>query len=104
MKIIAIESEAFYSLVEEVVSRLEDKKPDRWITQDEAKQLLGISSSSHLWKLRTENKINFFQDEDHPKQIMYDRDSIELYLESNSKRASELLGLRGKKRDQGVER
>lgn len=86
MKIITMESEAFYALIEQVVSEIGSKEPDRWIVEPEAMRLLGIKSKSHLWKLRTENKISFFQDEDHPKLIMYDRKSIDRYLEKNSKR------------------
>jgi hypothetical protein len=86
MQIITMESEAFYELVEQVVSRIGNKQPHRWIAESEAMQLLGIKSKSHLWKLRTECKVEFFQDEDHPKLIMYDRESLERYLENNSKR------------------
>lgn len=86
MKIITMESAAFYVLIDEIVQRVGNKKPDRWIGETEAMQLLGIKSKSHLWKLRTECKIMFSQDEDHPKLIVYDRESIEKYLELNIKR------------------
>jgi len=87
MKIITMESEAFYSLIEEIIQRVGSKKPDRWIREPEAMGLLGIKSKSHLWSLRTELKIDFFQDKDHPKLILYDRDSIMRYLELNMKKS-----------------
>lgn len=82
-----MESEAFYSLIEEIIQRVGSKKPDRWVGEEETMRLLGIKSKSHLWKLRTESKVEYFQDEDHPKLIMYDRESIERYLESNMKKS-----------------
>lgn len=87
LKVITMESEAFYALMEEVIQRVGAQKPPRWIREQEAMELLGIKSKSHLWSLRTNLKIEYFQDEDHPKLIMYDRESIERYLKSNMKKS-----------------
>ena len=87
LKVITMESEAFYALMEEVIQRVGAQKPPRWIREQEAMELLGIKSKSHLWSLRTNLKIEYFQDEDHPKLILYDRESIERYLKSNMKKS-----------------
>lgn len=87
LKVITIESEAFYALVEEIIQRVGAQKPPRWIREQEAMELLGCSSKSHLWSLRTNLKVDYFQDPDHPKLILYDRESIERYLESNMKKS-----------------
>lgn len=87
LKIICLETEAFYKLVEEVVSRLEDsKKVDsnpRWIDDKEAMQMLHITSKSTLQKYRDEGKIRFSQPS--KKVIVYDRDSILDFLEEHAK-------------------
>ena len=87
LKIITFESEAFFALVDEIEQRLGSKKPDSHIGEVETMRLLGIKSKSHLWKLRTELKIDFFQDDDHPKQIMYCQESIKRYLKMHTKRS-----------------
>ena len=82
---ICLEEEAFYTLVESVVQRLQPKnsKPtSKWINTDDAMALLGIKSKTTLQKLRDEGKIKFSQPQ--KRIILYDRDSIENYLESNS--------------------
>lgn len=85
LKIITIESEAFYALIEEVSQKIEKPKLERFILEPECMELLGIRSKSHLWKLRVEGKISYFQDPDHKKLILYDRHSIEEYLTKNLK-------------------
>ncbi len=85
LKIICINSEAFYALIDEVVSRIKEKeeiRQDRWIDSEEAKRLLRIKSRSTLADLRNKGKIRFSGS---PKNIVYDRTSIELYLEENAK-------------------
>ena len=81
-----VENEAFYSLVENVIKRLEVKKnveEDKWISGPEAMQKLRINSKTTLQKLRDEGKIRFSQPE--KKLILYDRQSIDQFLEKHSK-------------------
>ena len=45
MEVICLETEAFYSLVEEVVKRVKEKEnieKDKWIQTEEVMELLGI--------------------------------------------------------------
>lgn len=85
MEVICLEEEAFYSLVEEVYSRLKEKnsqKLDKWITDDQAMLMMNIKSKTTLQKFRDEGKIGFSQPE--KKIILYDRDSINSFLEKHS--------------------
>lgn len=86
MEVICLHDAAFYALVEEVVVRIKrdnNIKEDKWINGDEAMRLLNIKSKTSLQNLRDEGKIRF----SHPqkKVILYDRDSINTYLESNAR-------------------
>ncbi|MBK7357722.1 MAG: helix-turn-helix domain-containing protein [Saprospiraceae bacterium] len=86
MEVICLEDEAFYQLIEKVVSRIKEKegiKEDKWLSTDEAMDKLKIKSKTTLQKLRDEGKIRFSQPE--RKIILYDRDSINDYLEKHSK-------------------
>ena len=80
-----METDAFYTLIEEVVERLDGSKnePDKWISADEAMRLLKITSKSTLQKFRDQGDIRFTQ----PRKriILYDRDSINQFLENNAK-------------------
>lgn len=86
MEVICLEDAAFYSLVEQVVQRLKEthgQTQDKWISDDEAMQLLNIKSKTTLQKFRDEGKIRYSQPQ--KKIILYDRDSISAFLESNVK-------------------
>ena len=86
MEVICLEDTAFYSLIEEVVQRIKDKnniKNDKWVSGEEAMNLLRISSKTTLQKLRDEGKIRFSQPE--KKIILYDSESIFDYLNKHSK-------------------
>lgn len=86
MEVICLEDAAFYQLIENVVDRLKEKnniQKDKWISDDEAMQLLNIKSKTTLQKLRDEGKIRFSQPQ--KKIILYDRDSINDYLENNAR-------------------
>lgn len=87
MQVICLEEEAFYALVEQVVARLKEKNSEtkeKWISDDQAMQLLNIKSKTTLQKLRDEGNIRFSQP--YKKVILYDRGSIELYLEHNARK------------------
>jgi hypothetical protein len=86
LKIICLESDAFYALVKEVVHRIKEENgvtEDKWVTSDEAMRLLNIKSKTTLQKLRDEGRIKFSQPS--KKIILYDRDSINEYLEDHSR-------------------
>ena len=86
MQVICLEERAFYELVEQVVSRMKEKNNavrDKWVSNEEAMRLLNVKSKTTLQKLRDEGKIRFSQPE--KRIILYDSDSINAYLEKNSK-------------------
>jgi len=86
MEVIVIESEAFYSLVEKVVSRLskaqENDSEEIWIHQKEAEKILGLKSSQ-LYRLRTSGHIRYTKPS--YKIVLYDKNSIHEYLEKNAR-------------------
>lgn len=87
LSIVCLETPAFYELVETVMERLQeqqvDKNLNKWIPKDEAMSMLNITSNSTLQKYRDEGRIRFTQPK--RKLILYDRDSILEYLETNVK-------------------
>ncbi|HRE62297.1 MAG TPA: helix-turn-helix domain-containing protein [Ferruginibacter sp.] len=86
MEVICLEDSAFYSLIERVIARIKDQnniKEDKWISGDEAMQKLRITSKTTLQKYRDEGRIRFTQPD--KKNILYDIDSINDYLEKHSK-------------------
>ena len=87
MKVICLQDEAFYELVEEVVERLKEKHNiphDKWVTPERAMKLLNVKSKTTLQTLRDNGKITFTQPQ--KKLILYDYDSIMDYLESHSQK------------------
>jgi len=87
IKVICLESVAFYALVKEVVEQLQSKENNspQWINDKEAMQILHISSKSTLQKYRDEGMIRFSQIG--KKVILYDRLSIINFIDSNSRDA-----------------
>ncbi|MBI1183605.1 helix-turn-helix domain-containing protein [bacterium] len=86
MQVICIEDEAFFAMIEQVVERLSEKYKapiDRWIDTDEAMNILRISSPTTLLKFRNEGCIRYSQPTS--KLILYDRVSIEEFLESKAR-------------------
>lgn len=86
MEVICLHDEAFYVLIEQVVARLKDKQgqeKDKWVSDEQAMLLLNIKSKTTLQKLRDEGRIRFSQPQ--KKIILYDRESINTYLEQNAK-------------------
>ena len=86
MEVICLQDEAFYTLIEEVVSRLKEQKKakdDRWISGVEAMEKLRIKSKTTLQNMRDEGKIRFSQPD--KKHILYDLQSIYEYIEKHSK-------------------
>ncbi|MDF2380525.1 helix-turn-helix domain-containing protein [Nostoc ellipsosporum NOK] len=86
MEVICLQDEAFYALIDKVVSHVKEKhsiKENKWIGAEEAMQLLGINSKTTLQKYRDEGRIRFSQGD--VKPILYDIDSIREYHEKNAK-------------------
>lgn len=86
LNIICLESEAFYALVNDVVEKLKEKqgiKHDKWISAEEAMQLLRITSKSTLQKYRDTGEIRYTQLG--KKHVLYDYDSILEFLDKKAK-------------------
>ena len=86
MEVICLETEAFYTLIEEVVGRLREKENterEKWIQAEAVMDLLGVKSKSTLQRLRDEGEIRYSQP--HKKIILYDRQSVMQYLEIHAK-------------------
>lgn len=86
MEVICFETQAFQKLVEDVVNRLKEKHhitEYRWVSDTDAMKLLGISSKTTLLKLRQIGAIRYTQPG--KKTILYDRQSIETYLQQHIK-------------------
>ncbi len=84
MEVICLESKAFYELVEKVTERLMTQKQEKpkWISGEEAMNMLKITSKTTLQKLKNEGHIGFSQPM--KKLVLYDRESILAYLEKHS--------------------
>ncbi|MFN8343996.1 MAG: helix-turn-helix domain-containing protein [Spirosomataceae bacterium] len=86
MQVICLEEVAFYTLIEQVVARLKEthgEEKEKWISDEQAMQLLNIKSKTTLQNLRDKGKIRFSQPQ--KKIILYDRDSIDTYLQQHAR-------------------
>lgn len=86
MEIICLESDALYNLVEKVVERLklqDGVAQEKWISDVEAMRILNIKSKTTLQHLRDDGSLKYSQPM--KKVILYDRESINDYLEKHSK-------------------
>lgn len=86
MEVICLEEIAFYELVETVVERMQQKNASaaaRWLNTDEAMSFLNIKSKTTMQQLRDSGKIRYTQPQ--KRIILYDRESLEAYLEENAK-------------------
>lgn len=84
VKIISLEDEAFYELlniVGEYMKGIFNSHQERWINDKEAMSILNIRSKTTLQKIRDQGLIRFSQPE--KKIILYDRHSILEYIERN---------------------
>lgn len=87
MEVICIQDTAFWKMIDEVtdyIKKTTGQTEDRWVDADRAKQLLNISSDTTLQKYRDDGKVRFTQ-EPGGRVILYDRESINAYLESHAK-------------------
>lgn len=86
LNVICLESVAFTALMNRIVEQLESKlsaSQDKWISDEEAMQLLRITSRTTLQKYRDEGQIRFSQPS--RKVILYDRDSILNFIDKHAK-------------------
>lgn len=85
MEVICLEEEAFFELIDRVVERLSgvSQEAPKWINQDEAMRLLNIKSPTTLQEYRNNGEIRFTQPR--KRVILYDRDSINEFLEKHAK-------------------
>ena len=84
MQVVCLQEDAFYALFDKVIEHIESKrqdKPDKWIDGEAAMKELNIKSTTTLQKLRNEGKIRYSQPQ--KKIILYDRDSINEYIEKH---------------------
>jgi hypothetical protein len=85
LEVVCLEEKAFYALFDKVVAHIgkkQESQPRQWIDGDEAMNMLNISSKTTLQKLRDTGKIRFSQPQ--PRIILYDRNSINTYLDDNA--------------------
>jgi len=86
MQVICLGEDAFFELVDRLVERVDQKLGDRqqkWIDGSEVMKILNIKALSTLQSMRDEGKIRFSQPS--KKIILYDRNSINEYLEKHAK-------------------
>ncbi|MEM9884366.1 MAG: helix-turn-helix domain-containing protein [Bacteroidota bacterium] len=87
MQVICLEEEAFYTLLEKSIEYLETKRQgtlSKWIGEEEAVAMLNGISKSTLQRMRNNGDIGYTQPS--RKIILYDRHSINDYLERHSKK------------------
>lgn len=85
MQVHCLEDKAFYELLDNVIAYIKEnhQEKDKWVSDEEAMRLLNIKSKTTLQSLRDEGKIRYSQPQ--KKIILYDRLSIDLYLEKYAK-------------------
>jgi hypothetical protein len=83
LKVICLETPAYYELIQEVISLVKDQKTQEelWVDTETAMSILKISSKTTLQKYRDENRIRFSQLS--RKVILYYRPSLLELLEKN---------------------
>ncbi len=86
MDVICIETQAFDELIDQVVARVLEQKKEvpKWISPEEAMEMLNITSKTTLQRLKNEGHIGFSQPM--KKLILYDRESILAYLEKHAQK------------------
>ncbi|CAM1360741.1 conserved hypothetical protein [Tenacibaculum litopenaei] len=83
---ILIDEDSFFELIDKVVAHIDQKateKNSKWITPEAAMKALNITSKTTLQRYRDEGKIRFAQPS--KKIILYDSQSIDEFLEKNTR-------------------
>ena len=80
LKVICLETDAYYKLVQEVINIVkdQDQQEELWVDSATAMSILKISSKSTLQKFRDEQKIIFSQIS--RRVILYSRESLYRFL------------------------
>lgn len=81
MKVICLQEEALYELIDEVVEHIKEKNnitQDPWVSSERAMELLNVKSKTTMQKLRDKGQILYSQPQ--KKIILYNYDSIMEYL------------------------
>lgn len=85
-EVICMGKPVFKALIDEVIKYVDEKyllpRENKWINTETALSLLNIKSRTTLAEIRDSGKIKFSNPS--PKNILYDRASIEEYLEAHS--------------------
>ncbi len=85
--VISIDSECFEALVDRLIEHIVKTQAtmsgEKWVSSEECKRLLSVSSNTTLQQLRNSGAIRFSQPT--RKVILYDRNSIEQYLEKHAR-------------------
>ncbi|WP_394972547.1 helix-turn-helix domain-containing protein [uncultured Croceitalea sp.] len=87
MSVICIEEEAYFDLLDRTIAYVEKKlgdRPKKWIDEAEAMSLLNIKSKTTMQEYRDHGDIGFTQPR--KKVILYDRESIDAFLEKHAKK------------------
>lgn len=86
-KVISLTTPAFEELIRIILEHIDDKygvgESCKWISTNEAMNLLQIKSKTTMQQLRTEGKVRYSQPQH--KIILYDRDSIIDYIEKHAR-------------------
>jgi hypothetical protein len=85
-KLICLDSKAFQALVKETAGMLREELLgglNPWLDESEAMELLKIRSRTTLKKYREDGNIDYRRLS--PKQIIYRRESILLFIENSAK-------------------
>lgn len=80
LKVICLETDAYYKLLQEVINIVKDQEQQEelWVDTETAMAILKITSKSTLQKFRDEQKIIFSQIS--RRVILYSRESIYQFL------------------------
>ena len=88
MKVIVFQDEAYNSLIKDIEKMVKraiqvsepSTKQKEWISENEAKELLGFRSKSKMQQMRDDRLIVFSQ---HGRTIRYSRKSIMAFINGN---------------------
>lgn len=87
VKFFCLDSPAFEKLVDKLVDYVKENhtiKDEPWVKEEDAHDILGLTSKATYQKLRDNNEVEFSQPT--LKHIMYKRESLYKYLEKHSNR------------------
>lgn len=89
VRLIVMDEPDFYELIDKLYERIKDKEHGggpRWVPPEIAMSLLNIASPTTLQKLRDNPSSGIRFSQISRKIILYDRESINEYLENHSRK------------------